>query len=408
MLGQVGHPGDLGVVAQPGDHLVDQQALLVDREVRRQPLLDRGDGARRGRPGRAGRPPSPRAPRRPAPPASRESDLAEVEVGVGDRGHRPAQQEPTRGRGEHRADRPAVALQRDARPTAHHAVQAGVGVADDDQADRVLEGALRRRLGQRPDRDPVAVDQVGEVLGRRVAVDGRRGSGDAREVGAVDRVDGSRAPGGSACVGLSQEPPTPAVRAWGHDRDSDARDRPALHRPRRRLRRRSSTPPAGSGTPPPPARDGPCATWSRTTIDTERDFLARQGLDVGDAPGPRRPGRRVARPRRHRRRRPGAATASPSASTTATSGARRSRPPWPTSTAGTSSSTAPTSPGPPARTGRSARRRPPSLHATADGWGDALYSEGVCSAAVPVPDDASTTDRLLARLGRDPGWRPAA
>jgi hypothetical protein len=24
-----------------------------------------------------------------------------------------------------------------------------------------------------------------------------------------------------------------------------------------------------------------------------------------------------------------------------------------------------------------------------------------------VADDASVTDRLLARLGRDPGWRPA-
>jgi len=48
-----------------------------------------------------------------------------------------------------------------------------------------------------------------------------------------------------------------------------------------------------------------------------------------------------------------------------------------------------------------------TLHATADGWGDALYSEGVCSAALPVPDDASATDRLLARLGRDPDWRPA-
>jgi uncharacterized protein (TIGR03086 family) len=49
-----------------------------------------------------------------------------------------------------------------------------------------------------------------------------------------------------------------------------------------------------------------------------------------------------------------------------------------------------------------------SLHATADGWGDALHSEGVCADPVAVPDDASTTDRLLARLGRDPGWRPSA
>ena len=46
------------------------------------------------------------------------------------------------------------------------------------------------------------------------------------------------------------------------------------------------------------------------------------------------------------------------------------------------------------------------LQATADGWGDALYSEGICADAVPVPADASATDRLLARLGRDPQWRP--
>lgn len=46
------------------------------------------------------------------------------------------------------------------------------------------------------------------------------------------------------------------------------------------------------------------------------------------------------------------------------------------------------------------------LHATADGWGEALHSEGVCADAVDVADDASASDRLLARLGRDPGWRP--
>lgn len=45
-----------------------------------------------------------------------------------------------------------------------------------------------------------------------------------------------------------------------------------------------------------------------------------------------------------------------------------------------------------------------AMHANADGWGDALYSGGVCSGPVPVPDNASATDRLLARLGRDPGW----
>lgn len=48
-----------------------------------------------------------------------------------------------------------------------------------------------------------------------------------------------------------------------------------------------------------------------------------------------------------------------------------------------------------------------ALHATADGWGEALYSEGICAPPVTVAEDASATDRLLARLGRDPHWRPA-
>ncbi len=47
-----------------------------------------------------------------------------------------------------------------------------------------------------------------------------------------------------------------------------------------------------------------------------------------------------------------------------------------------------------------------ALGRTADGWGPALYSEGVCAPAVQVPADASPQDRLLARLGRDPHWRP--
>ena len=45
------------------------------------------------------------------------------------------------------------------------------------------------------------------------------------------------------------------------------------------------------------------------------------------------------------------------------------------------------------------------LEATAIGWGEALYSEGVCAPALSVPDDATGTDRLLAMLGRDPAWR---
>jgi len=47
-----------------------------------------------------------------------------------------------------------------------------------------------------------------------------------------------------------------------------------------------------------------------------------------------------------------------------------------------------------------------ALGADADGWGDALYGEGICAGPVPVPDDAPAQDRLLGRLGRDPGWRP--
>ena len=47
-----------------------------------------------------------------------------------------------------------------------------------------------------------------------------------------------------------------------------------------------------------------------------------------------------------------------------------------------------------------------ALHATADEWGDALHSDGVCAAPVEVGPGASATDRLLARLGRDPQWRP--
>lgn len=49
-----------------------------------------------------------------------------------------------------------------------------------------------------------------------------------------------------------------------------------------------------------------------------------------------------------------------------------------------------------------------ALGADADGWGPALYSEGICRPAVEVPADASEQDRLLARLGRAPQWAPHA
>lgn len=48
-----------------------------------------------------------------------------------------------------------------------------------------------------------------------------------------------------------------------------------------------------------------------------------------------------------------------------------------------------------------------AMHATADSWGQALYTEGICAAPVEVSQNASATDRLLARLGRHPSWRPA-
>lgn len=44
----------------------------------------------------------------------------------------------------------------------------------------------------------------------------------------------------------------------------------------------------------------------------------------------------------------------------------------------------------------------------ARGWGRTLYVEGVCGPAVPVTETASAADRLLARLGRDPGWTPTS
>lgn len=48
------------------------------------------------------------------------------------------------------------------------------------------------------------------------------------------------------------------------------------------------------------------------------------------------------------------------------------------------------------------------LSATADDWGKALYSEGVCQSAVAITPDAGAADQLLARLGRDPRWTPSS
>lgn len=47
------------------------------------------------------------------------------------------------------------------------------------------------------------------------------------------------------------------------------------------------------------------------------------------------------------------------------------------------------------------------LAAGAEGWGAALYSDGVCGPALTVAADASDLDKLLAKLGRDPEWTAA-
>ncbi len=40
------------------------------------------------------------------------------------------------------------------------------------------------------------------------------------------------------------------------------------------------------------------------------------------------------------------------------------------------------------------------MEAGADSFGDALYMDGVCAPAVPAPDDADRTSRILAKMGR--------
>jgi uncharacterized protein (TIGR03086 family) len=40
------------------------------------------------------------------------------------------------------------------------------------------------------------------------------------------------------------------------------------------------------------------------------------------------------------------------------------------------------------------------ISAGADSFGDALYMDGICRPAVPVPEDADRTSQVLARLGR--------
>lgn len=47
-----------------------------------------------------------------------------------------------------------------------------------------------------------------------------------------------------------------------------------------------------------------------------------------------------------------------------------------------------------------------ALERASRAWGEALWSEGICAPPLAVADDAPASERLLARLGRDPGWTP--
>lgn len=156
----------------------------------------------------------------------------------------------------------------------------------------------------------------------------------------------------------------------------------------------------------------PCAEWTvrdvvAHTIETERDFLQRQGLDAGPAPDQSSPAEAW-------RAHAAAVTTALEAPGVAdreydgyfgrtTIGATMADfygwdlviHGWDVARA--SGQESPLS-----------DEEAESLGATADGWGDALYSEGICAAAVPVPSSASPADRLLGRLGRDPRWEPAA
>ncbi|WP_210650736.1 TIGR03086 family metal-binding protein [Nocardioides sp. SYSU D00065] len=154
----------------------------------------------------------------------------------------------------------------------------------------------------------------------------------------------------------------------------------------------------------------PCAGWSardvvRHVVETQREFLQRQDLDAGPEPDLDDPAAAWRRQRDHvtsllteggvgAREYDGWFGPTTIAATMAdfygwdlvvhgSDVARATGQPWTVS-----------------------EEEAAALHATADGWGDTLYAEGICAGPLEVPADASTTDRLLARLGRDPQWSP--
>lgn len=154
----------------------------------------------------------------------------------------------------------------------------------------------------------------------------------------------------------------------------------------------------------------PCDDWTvrdvvTHAIDSERDFLSRQGFDVGSAPDlaePTTAWRDHAKAVAEILGQPGVAEREYDGyfGRTTIAATMADFYGWDLVIHGSDVARA---------TGQAWSINPEeaaTLHATADGWGEALYSEGVCSSAVTVPDDASATDRLLARLGRDPKWQP--
>jgi uncharacterized protein (TIGR03086 family) len=47
------------------------------------------------------------------------------------------------------------------------------------------------------------------------------------------------------------------------------------------------------------------------------------------------------------------------------------------------------------------------IDSSLDGFGEHLYMDGICRPALPVAADADRQTRILARMGRDAGWRPS-
>ena len=153
-----------------------------------------------------------------------------------------------------------------------------------------------------------------------------------------------------------------------------------------------------------PRRRGHLVTWFPGLPGDGLRRAAARGTGRG-----RRPGRRLAGPRRRRpgrARRPGVRRARCSRTGTPA--------PWPCprrstgSTPPTSSCTPGTWPAPPARTTTLDADFCAELLAGMEPIEDLMRQSGQYGPRVPVPADAAAQDRLLGFIGRDPGWSPPA